>query len=247
MKRVLIIGTSHSEANCQRQDNEPIEIVREGRWHDYFKDHGWEVVNISRGGCSTQMQFMATASYFHDNPDAHFDLALVEGRSMETNVSIPTSFTYAELNHGDFYKHWLDDHPTKKGDVSTLINADSHFIEKFPEYQGWYADYVHSLTHATDLWAANYALCSLISKYATVVKWFTFSASMKFVVNPNQPQITLGYDIMKDYILEDTWPWINFDNMPDDAYCYCKHLNEKGHKIFWDDYIFPRIKKICDL
>ena len=72
-KRVLIIGTSHSESTCVTYD-EPNNVQylqnsdRNLRWHDYFKtEYDCEVVNLSKAAVTAQGQLFATYNYFLDN------------------------------------------------------------------------------------------------------------------------------------------------------------------------------------
>jgi len=243
MKRILIVGTSHSEATCQRTENGPIDRMNSGRWYDYFKDLGHSVTCLARAGCTVEQQFMAVHSYFQENPNAKFDLAIIEGRSLETNVSIPGTPGPSKITYADFWRRYDTSLGKDENYRWEIDNVDSQKIEQYPEYKPYYVDYVFSLLHSVQHWSTNYAMCKLIEEHADVVKWFAFSTATIFNKNPELKELAIGYDMMKSYFIsEDCWPYprLRFDN---DMICACHHMNENGHSHFWNEFIYPRVKQ----
>lgn len=243
MKRVLIVGTSHSEATCQRTKDSLILRIENERWHDYFKNVGCEVTCIARAGCTPELQFMAVHAYLQEHPDATFDFALIEGRSLETNITMPGEPETEKLVYEHHWKRYDTSRSVKEFESRELLAIDSFKIEDMPEYKNYYIDYMFSLSHAVNLWTTNYALCNLIKTRCPVVKWFAFSTADMFVRNREHRHIRLGYDIMQEFLLDEEW-WPAHDlsfNLGE--ICACKHLNEAGHKRFWKEYIYPRIQQ----
>lgn len=242
MKRVLIVGTSHSEATCVREPDGPIERMISGRWHDYFKNYDCEVVSLARAGCTVQQQFLTTFAYLQDNPDARFDIAIVEGRSLETNITIPVDinlFSGDKLPYEHMYGRWLTEKTTSQ---EILAHADSFKIQEYPELVDYFTSYVFSFQHAIDQWTSNYALCSMLKTVSSTVKWFAYSQAKKYNINPDTREIKIGKDIMREFLFNDGWPIVG---MPTDKqyFCDCGHMNEIGHSYFWYNQIYPRVKQ----
>lgn len=243
MKRALIVGTSHSEATCQRNKGDLILRIDNDRWHDYLRDQNYQVTCIARAGTTVELQFMAVHSYFQENPDAKFDIAIVEGRSLETNITMPGQIETDKLVYEHFWKRYDTSRTVKEYESRELLAIDSYKIEETPELQPYYVEHMFSLNHAVNTWSTNYALCKLIETRANIVKWFAWSTADEFINNTEAKQMRLGYDIMKDYLLDKDW-WPSHDiEFNRDELCACKHLNENGHKRFWREYMFPRIKQ----
>lgn len=240
MKQALIIGTSHSEATCVRNDGGAIERITDGRWYDYLKDEGYEITSLARAGCTPQQQFFATLSFLNDNPDKRWDIAIVEGRSLETNITIPVDTELChphKMPYENMYDRWM----SSNGSRDLLAHADSHKILEYPELVPYFTSYVFSFQHAIDLWTCNYALCSMLSRVSTVVKWFAFSLAKKYSIDPTYKELIVGKDIMQPYLLPDGWPCVKA-TLSEDCFCACGHMNEKGHQQYWHNEIYPRLK-----
>lgn len=244
MKKVLIIGTSHTESTCLYKKGEPIIRLEGRRWQDYLEDHDYEVTTIARAGCTVDQQFAAVFSYFHENPDVKFDLAIIEGRALETNIAMPGEpYTNTKINYSSYWKRWDTSQSIKEYEQETIMPIDSYKIEDKPEHQGYYTDYLFSMHHAWQHWTTTYALCKLVETRAPIVKWWNYSIAADFVSNPDAVQVKLGYDIIKEWFIDDiNWPIGMTVELYDDELCLCKHANVKGHKRIWDEYIYPRIK-----
>jgi hypothetical protein len=259
-KRAFIVGTSHSESSCKRDGK--IEVMLENRWHDNLKtQHGYEVVNFSRAGCTVQQQFMSVVKYFQDNPDETFDLVIVEGRNIETAVSTPEQewgeyvtpdYMYAKRppKSEDIWRIWLDnpDMSIQKKYHWLPITPMDPDMRVRPQYMNWYLDYVHSYNHMTDTWSCNYALCNFLQQRSKKVFWYTHNVSQD-LTDPDHEYNVFGKFIMKDFLMDPSskLPAFVFDlhdggPMTDEDYCECKHLNESGHKKLWNEIIYPLIK-----
>lgn len=243
MKRVLVVGTSHSEATCQYEKNGTYERLKGNRWQDYFEEHDCEVTTIARAGTTVELQYMAVHAYFQEHPDITFDLAIIEGRSMETTISMPGTVETDKLVYSSFWKRYDTSLTVKEYEQREVLAVDSERIQDTPNFVPYYVEHVFSLNHAVNTWSTNYALCSLIATRAGVVKWFAFSNSAEFAENPNHRHMLLGKDILRDFIFSDElWPTIDFQSNKEDL-CECKHLNERGHARFWKEKIYPNVKQ----
>lgn len=243
MKRVLIVGTSHSEATCQYEKDGTYERLHGRRWQDYLEDHECKVTTIARAGTTVELQYMAVHAYFQDNPDAVFDIAVIEGRSIETTISMPGESYTDKLPYEHFWKRYDTSRSVKEFEQREIVAIDSEKIQHTPELVPYYVEHVFSLNHAVNTWSTNYALCSLIATRANVVKWFAFSNSDVYVKNPEHKHMKLGKDILSDFLLSDElWPTVDFQ-LNGDELCHCKHMNELGHKRFWREAIYPNIKQ----
>lgn len=242
MKRVLVIGTSHSEATCRTAEDSNIERITDGRWHDYFKKYGCEVTSLARAGCTAQQQLLAVHSYLQMNPDERWDFAIVEGRALETNVSVPSLGLKYDANKSAYeynYLRWQTElHATSQLNIQ---NIDPVRINEYPEWKGYYTDYVFSYHHALDVWSTNYALCSLLDTVTDNVKWFTFNLAKQFKQDSTLREMLLGKDLMSNYILDDSWPSISTP-LGEKYYCHCGHMNLMGHADFWNNHVYPRVK-----
>ena len=260
MKNILVIGTSHSEATCLRDKNDScIEMLVSGRWHDYFKtDYGYNVTKLARAGCTVQQQFFVVSKFLKDNPELNYDFAIIEGRGLETTISLPGKVVEG-YNKNDpvldeyYYRRWTVDESKFKSEFNTwnykleydefsAVSSGGISQNSFSQYQAYYADYVFSWQHAVDSWSANLALCKLLNSRCDQVKWFTLhnESTENFDLSNF---IDYGETIMSDYILDDTWPQIDRTEFEDEYYCACGHFNEMGHEKLWYEYIKPRIQK----
>lgn len=199
-KRVLIIGTSHSEASCakERFPNGNIkhqQLPKGTRWFDYIEnDYDAEVTKLARSGCTATEQYMALASYFKDNPDTYFDLVLVEGRGTEPNMAVPVlednatpveDYDYLTRDRW-FYDSWQDQeyqltqHNTERrywGRLSPHEIPDQWLDRNNPNHYlvKYMETYLLSDLHHIENLTINYALCKLAKTKSSLVKWFTFT------------------------------------------------------------------------
>lgn len=266
MSSMLIIGTSHSEASCQRVEGGYIEKIEIGkRWfeliqEEYGIDH---VMNLSRSNCTTEQQFMVAYNYKKQNPDVTFDYAIVEGRCIESTVSSPIrniknlDVHPEDNNLNEFiWDHWTDDfrHRQSTDDdfVKRIYEPISQMDSRVDKSDGekyyhndWYVDYAHSYLHAVHLWTANKALISFLEEFCGKVAWYSFSTSSRFH-DHNNPLNIMGKDLIGNNALfdkndEQTFPEIKFPTDYDDHRCKCNHLNESGHKKLFDEILKPRL------
>lgn len=252
-KRVLIIGTSHSAGSCEGYHDDTDFLHYDERWHDYFKsEYGYEVVNLSMSGCTVQQQMIAVYAYFKDNPDARFDLAIVEGRSMESTVADPIHWyngppevAFEDHPRNDvhnfnvYYRAWLDTADVRianrRSGYSPMTSMQPTL--SYPEQSRlmpWYLEYTFSMLHATEQWSVNLALCSYLTKFVNSVKWFAWSYSYNEVT---ELKMDIGKDMLKSYLFEDGWPEISPEmkeiSKLSDVDCDCHHWNPKGHRLVW--------------
>lgn len=223
-KRILIVGTSHSEASCATVDygNGSFEystLPKGTRWFDYFeKDYGAHVTKLARSGCSSLDQYMAVAAYFKDHPDAEFDIAMIEGRGTEPNFNTPVpnplkqwnrGYDYLDLNRW-MYDRWLDPEYRKAIDnmevelwdrISPHDVSDNMYDVKDPDHYlvQLLEKYTLSDLHHVQNLAFNHALCELVNTRSTITKWFT----MQFTGHKQVEYILPMYlDMLGDFILE---------------------------------------------
>lgn len=259
MKKALIIGTSNSEATCQREKGGLIEYIQEQRWHDYLKtDHGYEVVNLSKSNCSVQQQFFTATNYKADNPDQRFNIAIVEGRQMETTVSAPIMRTKLPLpgfmdenasweeNRRWQYYSWRDVTNKEKNKIYSPFDVmSSRSEERIPEYMPYYADYAHSWQHCVDTWSTNYALCNFLETFCDKVVWYTHGASMD-LNSFDHPFQQYGWPLMKRFTLtQEMFMGVREredHDFTDDDFCACKHFNEQGNRKLWYNKLYPLYK-----
>ncbi|MDA9302712.1 hypothetical protein N8072_00890 [bacterium] len=252
-KRAIILGTSHSESSCKT--NGVSETITDGRWHDYLKtDHDYEVLNLSRAGCTVQQQMIVLTSYLMDNPNERFDLAIVEGRNLETAVSCPTSkfeMENKDPNFSDTYQSWLD-HDTStigiaKGNTWQPVTAMDQSERLDKEYVGYYVDYTFSYQHMVDTWTCNLAICMLLERVSKKVFWFSFNAPGE-MSNPNNPKNVFGRYLMDKYQADlESSVCLKFNPeqggpMHPHHYCECNHLNKDGHRELWYKMLYPKFK-----
>lgn len=277
-KRVLIIGTSHSEATCgmrQPDGSMPIKDLPVGsRWFDYFeKEYDVEITKLARGGCTVLDQYHILMCYLKDNPDAHWDVALIEGRGTEPSFDIPVpsrdknSKKNLHLRRLDenrlYYDMWLDPeyreyeggfeavpwgrispHDYDDEDINHNHDCDRHYLPALM------AEYSLSDLHHMHTLAINHALCELVNTRATKTKWFTtYFRRFQYFDIVNKYLNTMG-----DFILDKE----DFKNHPQTSLshstslsrdqvaelkCDCGHMSEKGHQLFWELVIKPRVQK----
>ena len=254
-KTALVIGTSHSYASC-----DGTRINRPDRWQDNLENHGYKVTSFTRPGCTAEHQLDAFFHYMTDNP-SYWDLILIEGRDAEACVSYPLYIPTTDQDTKNVWHHWIHD----EGDRIKKFNFGSNvYGEKFRQDMRstkWYKEYVGSHLHIINTWATNSALCTLASKYAKVVKWFTFG-SVKHSSDIQNKSNLLQHMLLGEYCIADTIPALQqtyckhqpqlyknlariFEKKPpeSDTRCECSHLNKLGHKLLWDLILEPALIK----
>jgi len=254
-KTALVIGTSHSYASC-----DGTRINRPDRWQDNLENHGYKVTSFTRPGCTAEHQLDAFFHYMADNP-SYWDLILIEGRDAEACVSYPLYIPTKNQDTKNIWHHWIHD----EGDRIKKFNFGSNvYGEKFRQDMRstkWYKEYVGSHLHIINTWATNSALCTLASKYAKVVKWFTFG-SVKHSSDIQNKSNLLQHMLLGEYCIADTIPALQqtyckhqpqlyknlariFEKRPpeSDTRCECSHLNKLGHKLLWDLILEPALIK----
>lgn len=254
-KTALVIGTSHSYASC-----DGTRINRPDRWQDNLENHGYKVTSFTRPGCTAEHQLDAFFHYMTDNP-SYWDLILIEGRDAEACVSYPLYIPTKNQDTKNIWHHWIHD----EGDRIKKFNFGSNvYGEKFRQDMRstkWYKEYVGSHLHIINTWATNSALCTLASKYAKVVKWFTFG-SVKHSSDIQNKSNLLQHMLLGEYCIADTIPALQqtyckhqpqlyknlariFEKKPpeSDTRCECSHLNKLGHKLLWDLILEPALIK----
>ncbi len=257
-KTALVIGTSHSYASCENGGIYS-RINRPDRWQDNLENHGYKVTTFARPGCTAEHQLDAFFHYMVDNP-SYWDLILIEGRDVEASVSYPAFNPTKNQDTKNIWHHWIHDEGDriKKFHFTNENHENSRTTKWYKEYQG-------SHLHLVNTWATNSALCTLASKHAKVVKWFTFGS----VRLPNDiqnksnllQQMLLGEYCIRHHIV-DTIPalqqlYINDEHQPQlyknlarifekkppesDTRCECGHLNKLGNKLLWDLILEPAL------
>lgn len=257
-KRILIVGTSHSQSTCRRTADSDIEIIKANRWHDYFKTQlGYEVLNISHSACSPHQQLYVLQDYMHNNPGETFDLAILEGRVIESNFNVPFD-QYADFSQGiPAWQHWSSDdvafQSEHKGQlpISRIQAQDFSKGKKFKyhRYAPFFVDYSSSMQHAIDTFSCNYAICQYMA---------TFSKHVRFVSWGGNPDtgtelLEFGHRLLKDFLFtsadDNHWPSIDWDkfNISDSHYCHCGHLNILGNSAAWHSVILPEVESIFNV
>lgn len=253
MKKVLILGTSHSQATCANNGELP-RVFHSGRWHDYFHDDlGWEVVNLSRSSITAQQQMELLLKYFSDNPGQRFDLAIVEGRGLESNSSMP-----GQENQDNLWE-WILRNPDEGEapyEVDRITPGESRITKRTEKFLPWYAEYIMSMQHAIDVYSVNRAMCTYLDNFCENVRYICVGTST--AIPDNHKNYQLGKQLLSEYIFKtqptinnqkvDVWPALNnpdFFHQDERKYlCDCNHMNLTGHKYFWENLIKPEVKNI---
>lgn len=228
--KILVVGTSHSESSCAGA-NASNRLEFPDRWHDYFQTElGHEVTCLAKSGCTVQHQLVALHSYLSDHAGAHWDLAVVEGRSINPTVSYPgikiKNLDISIVGNRHRYQHWLDgDDAHKSRQYFDFWNQSPHVDVKD---LSWYGEYALSKLHATDVWSANLAMCALLERHATNVSWFSLHCSDMAA----QEDLDMGEDLLGPYLLPDAWPELKIDRKAE-WLCDCRHFNVQGNQELW--------------
>ena len=124
MKKVLIVGTSHTSGACQNQAaldhynsvkrerrkftdadfdiSQADWLPEENRWYQgLLKDY--EVTTLSTPGASPAQQYWAIMNYHHQYPESKFDAAILEGRH-PPSASQPS---WMDFGHVDTFENRL--------------------------------------------------------------------------------------------------------------------------------------------
>jgi hypothetical protein len=252
-KTALVIGTSHSYASC-----DGARIKHPDRWQDNLENHGYKVTTFSRPGCTAEHQLDAFFYYMLDSP-SYWDLIIIEGRDVEASVSYPAFNPTKNQDTKNIWHHWIHD----EGDRIKKFNFTNEDHENSRTTK-WYKEYQGSHLHLVNTWATNSALCTLASKYATIVKWFTFG-SIIYPENYQNKSEHFQNMLLGEYCITDTFPALQqtfdvegpggiiIDNMAlsnifkkgpgSETRCECGHLNKVGHKMLWDNVLEPALIK----
>ena len=201
-----------------------------------------------------EQQLLITYCYLQDNPDEFYDLVMIEGRAIEGNMSIPVP-SHDDLPTDRFmnevlYRRWLTDVDVKLQEKIDFVRTDARSVlEDYPQYAHYVADYMHSVLHGIHTWSVNLALINMLQTRSKVIKWFSFSTSEKYNSSKENKlkELEIGRDLLGKYLLTPAhWPVIRFheeDGFDNTVYCKCKHLNEEGHKLFWEKHIKPYLSE----
>ena len=263
-KTAFVIGTSHSYASCE-EGGIFSRINRPDRWQDNLENHGYKVTTFARPGCTAEHQLDAFFHYMADNPSSYWDLIIIEGRDAESSVSYPHYVPTKNKDTKNIWHHWIHD----EGDRIKKFNFDFNVWRPGEKYKqdirdsNWYKEYVGSHLHLINTWATNSALCTLASKHAKVVKWFTFG-SVKHPDDIQNKSNLLQHMFLGEYCIADTIPalqqtYCNDEHQPQlyknlarifekkppesDTRCECGHLNKLGNKLLWDLILEPALIK----
>jgi len=254
--KVLIIGTSHTEASCKRHKNDiSIERMMQGRYHDYFKTElGWKTTVIALGGVTPQAQLYAVTAYLAEHPDEKWDLCLFEGRNVETTVMIPQKLNLGSIDPPewkDMYHRYVDK-DYYHGDHELpfyCLSADTEKLQKggvFQDYAHWANNYVLTYNQMLDIFGINRAIISMVEDRCPIVRFWVFSHP--FEILRDDPEYAyvkkFGEQILGDYFLFDN-PWKNVQ-VPDNMRCACNHPDEMGHHWLWKNVIKPATLKLLD-
>ena len=258
MKKVLIIGTSHSAASCTRAENpEYIERMNKGRWHDYFKTElSYDVTLIARSGTTPQDQLMTVIAYLADNPHETWDLCIIEGRGIENTINMPWQKILDDYNPEisswkDFYYMYQDrddDYIDRKHMPFYNKSVTSESIKddvKEKSILPWAINYVESVNQAIDTYGCNRAIISMIEERCPIVKFWIYSHIEKFRTDDKfSLHRKFGEELLEKWFLFGK-DWVcNVDellDLQDNETCECGHPNEAGHKRIWKELVQPKI------
>lgn len=270
-KKLLIVGTSHSQAVC-RESGQRNKTFLHGRWFDLIaKEYNLEVTKLAVSGVTIEQQFEAVYNYHKTNPDIIFDYAIVEGRAIQYSMSTPdrraTHLKYMEdASDNDVnpasWENWTDQFIIDSDDnqkYSTFYNRVdvAYSYDVRDEYKEFFVNYMDSYLQAIQVWSSNIALMRLIDTFTAKSAWFSFSTSPD-TTDPWHPFNEIGYTLMKDHLLfpreeKGHFPFIQVhepDGIPkngldwDDYYCECGHYNLLGHRRLFNEIFKPHLEKI---
>jgi len=260
-RSALIIGTSHSFGACIREENGSYDfenrVKRPNRWQDNLEKHNYKVTTFARAGCTAQQQLDAFYHYINDNPNSYWDLIIIEGRDPESTVAYPSAVAALQGTQQyskQLWSHWLladKDNVTQAEREGKKFNINNLMLDSWlAKKEQWYKEYVWSNLHLIDVWSVNSALCSLASRYAKVVKWFTFGGEISHEEEIKKKSNNLQIMFIGKYCIKNTLPALQrrkeksiknifYHEQGKGPRCLCGHLNELGHKLLWDEILEP--------
>lgn len=244
MSKILIIGTSHSDGSCKKEDGTE-RIAIKDRWQHYL---GHEVETLAKSGVTSQQQFYVLWHYLLDNREASWDYAIIEGRHinsvdgsfprpMAKNTNI-ANFASNE-SHKDFYNFWQTDDP--QTDTTKQLFPFSG-MQDFRDTE-WYTEYAMSPLHWTDNYTCVLAMCSLLMERCKDVLFLPWVWNKH---HETHKQNIWAKELLKKHIVEEVWPALTrLESMPDLAdnkhQCLCGHYDEDGQKL-----IGNKVKEIIE-
>jgi len=266
MKKILIVGTSHTAGACQNKhalehyyshkkkrkplEKEDIDIVyqdwleEKDRWYQGLLEN-YEITTLATPGASPAQQYWVILNYIHQYPEQRFDAALIEGRH-PPSASQPD---WADWGFTDTWENrlklWLDAWPH----AGYLKPAD-FFVpfgfcrEDNAKWKEWYGDYISNDLSLVDTISVNYAIANVLELISHNVKFMSFSQDTfmdddkKFLYNK----------FKQEYGITELWNGFEAltgekeHSIKQDIQCGCLHYNAKGCKII-SDYATPILEK----
>lgn len=229
MKKLLVLGTSHTFGAC-------VEIHRlpfEQRWHAILaKELGWELTTLAISGATSEQQMHTVFRYFEAYPDARFDQVIVEGRHLGPHdVAYPKPHGKGDVdisefdtgtNHKAFLRGWHADHNEHPQDRLLPFSAWNTLPteRKKDDFRTWHAEYTFSPLHFIHNATSNLAMCKYLEDYCDDVYWFSIGKS-KWGHHWND----FMKNFVKHYIDEDTWPTTEYTG----PQCKCGHAGAEGN------------------
>ena len=267
MKKILIVGTSHTAGQCQnkhaiehynshKKKNKPfskedIDIVyqdwleEKDRWYQGLLEN-YEITTLSSPGASPAQQYWVILNYIHQYPEQRFDAALLEGRHPPS----ASQADWMDLGYVDTWENrlklWLNSWPQagylKPKDFYTPF---SHCREDNAHWQEWYGDYISNDLSLVDTITVNYASMNALDLISNSAKFMSFSQDTfidddkRFVYN----------HFKQEYGIAELWDGFESftgeqgnKSIKQDIQCACYHYNKKGCKII-SDYATPILEK----
>lgn len=251
-KRVLIIGTSHTFGDCEKEESPRSRTHSSNMWYyNFYAELGWEIVTLSWTGITIHQQFVAVYEYFKDNPNERFDLAILESRSIDTNVTLPID----NSDHQD-KKAWevmqLDTIHQRQAYPATGLgrsNVGEMIDNEHKRYAPFFVDYVKSRQHILDNASLVRSFCTFLEKHVSIVRYMVLSSACKDL-DQYGFDLTMGYDLIDDWLIgsrENTWPEIKTKpyGLDDDLYrCKCSHFNILGQRKIWENIVKPEVERL---
>lgn len=266
-KKILVIGTSHTYGDCVSWD-EKRRFTDSNKWSDLL-GADYDVDVLAYSGATAVNQFYIAIQYFIENPDLRYDLAIVEGRGIDTNVC------FDEIKNNGYHKTleelqrkkmtavqaWQtkNDNHADKGDFAmtcatpfareNLSNIDNGPIKDY------LIGYTGTMKHAMDNYSVNAAMCAYLEKFCNTVKWFTVS-TIATKLDMREQITQLATAMMDKYTFTHTGiscvvAGLSLEKMGMDInnnlrqwLCACSHFNEQGHIQLYNRFVRPEIENI---
>ena len=234
MSNILLVGTSHSDGSC-RKENGSERIIIEDRWQHHL---GHKVETLARSGATSQHQFYALWHYLLNNESKTWDYAIIEGRHINSvDGSYPKPMAKqqdiekfsGDHNHKDFYNFWQSDNPDTNIRKQLLPFSS---MQNFRDTE-WYDDYVMSPLHWVDNYTCILAMCTLLMDRCKDVLFLAWTWNKH---NETHKQKIWASELLKPYISVECWPALTrLETIPElsdkNHECLCGHWNETGQKI----------------